>query len=486
MDVTAPTAGPGTYALASWLFLRVLGLAYFVAFASLAVQIRGLAGRDGLLPVAEFLTGRQHWGSTRFWRWPSLCWLSTRDGTLLLLSWGGAGLALLLIFGLMPILVLILLWVCYLSLFTACRVFLHYQWDILLLEAGFLAVFVAPPEILTHWPPRAAPPSLAVWLLWWLLFRLMFWSGAVKLRSGDRPWRAWTALQYHYQTQPLPTFLSWYARLLPAWFHKGCVGAVLAIELVVPWFIPMPLPFRHAAAALFIGFMLLIELTGNYAFFNLLGIALSVLLLDDQMLLRLCRPVWQPAGPYLVATSQPMFALAGLAALLIVLPSVDSAARLFRIEMKWPGPLARFLDWIEPFHVLNSYGLFAIMTTWRNEIVLEGSDDGHSWQEYQFKWKPGDPRKRPSFVAPHQPRLDWQMWFLALGAPVNDSWFERLRERLRKGSPAVLSLLRTNPFPQCPPRYVRAVSYTYWFTSPAERRADGSWWRREFNSILRN
>src|SRR5215469_8739505 len=152
MDVTSPAAGPGTYALASWLFLRLLGLTYFAAFVSLAIQIRGLAGRDGLLPAAEFLTGRQNWGSTRFWRWPSLCWLSTSDGTLLLLSWGGAGLAVLLMFGLMPILVLILLWVCYLSLFTACRLFLHYQWDILLLEAGFLAVFVAPPEILSRWP----------------------------------------------------------------------------------------------------------------------------------------------------------------------------------------------------------------------------------------------------------------------------------------------------------------------------------------------
>jgi hypothetical protein len=481
-DATVRSAGPGTYALASWLFLRLLGLIYLAAFASLALQIRGLVGREGILPVAEFLTGREHWGMTRFWRWPSLCWLSTSDRTLSLLSWGGAALAFLLIVGVAPIPVLALLWIFYLSLFTAGRVFLRYQWDVLLLETGFVAMLVAPPEIVPRFPPTIAPPSLGICLLWWLLFRLMFWSGVVKLRSGDAAWRSLTALNYHYETQPLPTLVSWYANLLPRVFHKCCTAAALVIELLVPFLIAAPPPWRYAAAAVFILFMVLIEFTGNYAFFNLLGIALSLLLVDDAGLLRLCPPLWQTHQLNIVAGSPVQAGLAAVAASLVVVLSLDSAVRLFGFEITWPQPMARFFDLVEPFHLVNSYGLFALMTTWRPEIVLEGSNDGRLWQEYEFKWKPGNPRRRPAFVAPHQPRLDWQMWFAALGAPVSDLWLDRFRARLLQGSPAVIALLKTNPFPDVPPRFVREVLYEYRFTHPAERRATGAWWHRQRRS----
>ena len=478
-DATSPRPGAGTYVLASWLFLRVLGVIYFAAFTSLAGQIRGLAGRDGILPVAEFLNGRRHWGWARFWRWPSLCWFSSSDTSLLCLCWGGAILAVLLVVGVVPVAVLFLLWLSYLSLFTACRLFLCYQWDILLLETGFLAIFLAPVQILPEFPPRSAPPAIAVWLLWWLLFRLMFWSGAVKLRSGDRTWRNFTALNFHYESQPLPTPVAWYAQRCPRVFHKWSVGVVLAIELLAPFWIPAPSAWRYAAAWLFILLMVLIELTGNYAFFNWLGIALSLLLFDDKIWLRVFKYFSHVSEARIMPASSISVCIAAGVALVVALLSLDIIGRLFRVEISRSKSLSGFFDVLEPLRLVNSYGLFAVMTTGRPEIILEGSEDGINWREYEFKWKPGDVRRAPRFVAPHQPRLDWQMWFAALGAPLSNLWLERLRSRLLQGSPAVLSLLKTNPFPQQPPAYVRAVLYHYRFARTAERRATGAWWVRE-------
>jgi lipase maturation factor 1 len=484
LETTRQSLGDGSYSLAGWLFLRLLGLIYLATFVSLAIQIRGLIGRDGILPARELLAGRAHWGWTRFQRWPSLCWLSCTDRALLCLSWGGAGLAVLLVVGLAPWPILVLLWIFYLSLFTVGRLFLCYQWDILLLEAGWLAVLIAPSELMPHWPPTKAPAPMALFLFWWLLFRLMFWSGMVKLRSGDISWRRLTALQSHYETQPLPTPAAWYVHQLPPLFHRICAAMVLGIELIAPFFIFLPAPWKYAAAWAFIVLMISIQFTGNYAFFNLLGIALSLLLFDDHAL----RPVfavfgWNSTAPIL---SAPLGArlIAAAAGILVLVLSLESVSALFRLDIKWPSWLARFFDRLEPFHLLSSYGLFAVMTTWRPEIILEGSYDRHSWTAYEFKWKPGDVQVAPRWVAPHQPRLDWQMWFLALGAGASSSWFERLRERLIAGSPEVLKLLKTNPFPDGPPRYVRGVYYDYRFTSWSERKATGAWWRRERRGLF--
>jgi hypothetical protein len=483
-EVTKEAGARGTYVLASWLFLRLLGVIYLVAFVSLATQIRGLVGKDGILPAAEVFNSRRHWGVARFFHWPSLCWLDSSDRALLWLSWGGAFLAVLLIIGFAPIPILALLWVFYLSLFTACGLFLCYQWDILLLEAGFLALFLAPPQIVPQWPARTTPSSISIWLFWWLLFRLMFWSGAVKLRSGDAAWRNLTALKFHYESQPLPTPLAWHLHQLPAFFHKCSAVVVFAIELAAPFLIITPPPWRYGAAGLFVFLMILIELTGNYAFFNSLGIALSVLLLDDSVLLPVFR--FALADTHVPVLAPPLFsqAAAAVVTILVLLLSLDSIARLLRVEFTWPQPIARFFGLMEPLRLVNSYGLFAIMTTWRPEIILEGSNDGIHWEEYQFKYKPGDVGRPPRFVAPYQPRLDWQMWFAALGTPLSYSWFDRFRARLLEGSPAVLSLLRSNPFPQAPPRYIRGVLYDYRFTNPVERRATGVWWQRQRRGIF--
>ena len=476
VESTWRSAAPGTYVVASWLFLRCLGFVYLVAFLSLATQVRGLVGSDGILPFHGLLLTRRHWGVNRFWSWPTLCWLQPKDSALSWLSWGGVGLALLLILGVAPVPVLALLWLFYLSLFTVCQQFLCYQWDILLLESGFLALFLSPWEWTPHFPPLASPAPLAIWLLWWLLFRLMFWSGAVKLRSGDVSWRSFTALKYHYQTQPLPTPLAWYAHQLPAVVHRVSTLVVLGVELIVPFFILGPPSWRCAAAGLFIGLMILIQLTGNYGFFNLLGIALSLLLVDDRRWLHL----FAPALPWRVAAPPDLsWGLAAAAALLVLVPSLDVVARLVRCEIRWPRPLARVLDFVAPFHLVNGYSLFAVMATWRPEIIVEGSHDGRHWRPYEFRFKPGDVRRRPRFVAPHQPRLDWQMWFAALALPTGPSWVDVFCRRLTEGSPAVLALLARNPFPESPPRYVRALYCEYFFTTWEEQRATKAWWRRE-------
>jgi hypothetical protein len=472
--------GAGNYLLGTWLFLRLMGIIYAIAFVSLAVQIKGLVGKQGILPASEFLGLRRHAGAKRLWRVPTLCWANESDGFLLFLSWGGAALALLETIGFAPVPILILLWVFYLSLATVCRIFLGYQWDILLLEAGFLAIFVAPLELLPHSPPASAPSPIVLWLLWWLLFRLMFSSGMVKLRSGDATWKNLTALCHHYETQPLPTPMAWHAHQLPARFHKGSTVVMFAVELIAPFLIVTPPPGRYVAAALFILLMALIEITGNYCFFNLLGIALSILLLDD----RLLAPAfgWAFAQIDFHSSARPPAWWNGVAMLVAVLILVLSGARilrLFLIELPLPKGLLKVLQFLEPFRLVNSYGLFSVMTTDRPEIIVEGSDDAASWHPYEFKWKPGEPARRPRFVAPHQPRLDWQMWFAALSHYEYNPWLTRFLTCLLEGSPPVLALLRTNPFPAKPPRYVRAILYDYRFTDRGERGQSGAWWKWE-------
>jgi hypothetical protein len=309
----------------------------------------------------------------------------------------------------------------------------------------------------------------------------MFASGVVKLRSGDASWKKLTALCHHYETQPLPTPPAWHAHELPIAFHKFSTALMFAIELLAPFLILAPPPARYIAGGVFIVLMVLIEITGNYCFFNLLGIALSVLLFDDKALRPLLKWIF-PNLDFHRATAPPpewWNWLAGLIALLILILSFARMLRLFLIEISLPKIFRRLFERLEPFRLVNSYGLFSVMTTERPEIIVEGSNDGATWQAYEFKWKAGDVRRRPAFVAPHQPRLDWQMWFAALGHYEYNPWFNQFLFRLLEGSSPVLALLRINPFPNAPPRYIRAVLYHYRFTNRGERRATGAWWQRE-------
>jgi hypothetical protein len=325
------------------------------------------------------------------------------------------------------------------------------------------------------------PPRLARWLLVWLLFRLMAGSGGVKLASGDTTWRDLTALTFHYETQPIPTPVAWWAHHLPSWLNRGCTASVLGIELFAPLLMLGPRRLRTLGFVLLGGLQLLIALTGNYAFFNLLSFALCLFLLDDVVVSRLL-PSFQPAderwaGAF--ATRRVRHAILVAVALLTV--PVSFLNLTAGLDLPMPGsplvlPMARL---IAPLRSVNSYGLFAVMTTTRDEIVMEGSDDGRSWREYEFRYKPGDQRRRPPWVAPHQPRLDWQMWFAALDRFDDQPWFQAFCVRLLEGSPPVLSLLAGNPFQGHAPRYVRGVLYRYHFSDAAARASADAWWRRE-------
>ncbi len=473
-------AGPVTYTLAGWLFLRLLGLIYAVAFLSLWTQIIGLVGQKGILPAADFLRSKKFPGRKRFHLLPTLCWWNASDGALHGLCGGGLALSLLLVAGFVPAPVLVLLWLFHLSLFTVGRIFLGYQWDVLLLETGFLAIFLTPLELWPHWPPAAEPAPVVRWLFYWLLFRLMFSSGWVKLGSGDRAWRSMTALQHHYESQPLPNRVSWHVHQLPGWFHEASCVVMFVIELVVPFFFFAPPPLSYVAVAGTLFFMLLILVTGSYCFFNLLAMALCVLVIDDGAFRRLVDPFfpdWLGEVPPSESSGWPVWVLVPVAVVLLSL-SLVVVRRLFHSWFPLPPGVGKLHSWLEPLLLVNSYGLFSVMTTHRYEIIVEGSDDGHEWLAYEFKWKPGNVTVPPRQAAPHQPRLDWQMWFAALGDYQGNPWFGNFLRRLLEGAPAVTRLLAKNPFLDAPPRYIRATLHDYRFTDRKTRRATGAWWQR--------
>jgi hypothetical protein len=458
------------------LFLRCLALVYVIAFVSLAVQVDGLIGSRGILPVAELLEEvRTAAGAERYWFLPTLLWLNDGDAFLRFLCWGGAALAVFLALDVAPAGVLALLWVFYLSLVQAGQVFLGYQWDALLLETGLLAVLLAPLRLRRCAPALDAPPSpLAVFMLRWLLFRLMLGSGAVKLLSGDPSWRSLSALGVHYETQPLPAWTSWYAHQFPAWFQTLSCALMFGVELGLPFLVLLPRRGRVLAFGPFVAFQVLIAATGNYAFFNLLTATLCLLLLDDAALPAWLRPAAATEGA-VQSRSWPRWVLWPAAAVLL---AASGAHLLMTFRVRPPAPLLLPAQLVAPFSAVNSYGLFAVMTTSRPEIVVEGSDDGAAWRPYAFKWKPGEPSRAPSFVAPHQPRLDWQMWFAALSRCESNPWFVRFLLKLSEASPPVLRLLESDPNAGRRPRYVRAVRYDYRFTDPGTRRREGAWWRR--------
>ena len=469
---------PPIYFSARWIFLRFLGLIYLAAFVSFWLQIDGLIGKNGILPAEDFLKNvAARLGPERYHLLPTLCWFGCGERALAFLCGGGAALSIFLTLGIAPIPVALLLWAFYLSLSVVGRDFMGFQWDTLLLEAGFLAVFLAPAGF---WPKARAeerPSPTSLWLARWLLFRLMFESGAVKLLSGDPTWRNLTALYYHYETQPLPTWIGWHFHQLPAAFQRFSAAAVLAVELAVPWLIWLPRRANIAAFFLLNFLQALIFLTGNYCFFNALAVALSFFLLDDAFLAGAVK-LGFPINPTSVGGFRRAL-IAAFAVLVLVLTASD-LSRMFLGRSAAPAVIERFEFLAAPFRSVNRYGLFAVMTTSRREIIVEGSGDGKTWREYPFKWKPGDLWRRPSFVEPHQPRLDWQMWFAALGSIEQNPWFANFLGRLLQGSPEVLALLGPNPFSDAPPRFIRASLYEYHFTGRSARREGAGWWRREY------
>jgi len=476
---------PPAYFVARRWFLRALGLIFLIAFVSLWVQIDGLIGSNGIIPVSEFLpAARAQLGDRALSILPTLCWLNSSDAFLHFLCGGGVVLSLLLVFGIAPALSLVGLVVFYLSLTIAGQTFLSFQWDILLLETGFLSIFLAPWRL---WPKRGSDPPVsraALFLLKLLLFKLMIMSGVVKLTSGDDSWWDLTALDYHYWSQPLPTVIGWWADQSPEWFKKFSVAFCLVVEIIVPFFIWAPRRLRLLAWGLFVFLQITIATTGNYCFFNLLAIALCLLLIDDAVV-ETPRGNASPARTVRgqrSALSLPDRLSIYAAAIVIVL-TLPLSARLiygaFKPEAEWSPMLGRIYARVEAFRIVNGYGLFRVMTKDRREIVIEGSSDGIDWKPYEFKWKPGDVKRAPGWCAPHQPRLDWQMWFAALGSYRQNPWFLQTIFCLLHGKTEVAALFEGNPFPNSPPHYVRAKFYRYRFTTAEERHETGAWWKRQ-------
>ncbi|MGE0485354.1 MAG: lipase maturation factor family protein [Gammaproteobacteria bacterium] len=450
---------PASYTVAARVFVRLLALIYLAAFLSLGSQVEGLLGARGILPVVDFLAAADDaLGAAARWRFPSVFWLDASDAALLVACLGGALVAAVVACGRLVVPGLAACYLLYLSLFSVGQDFLGFQWDLLLLEAGFLALLL---PLRSPWIPR---------LFRLLLFRFMFLAGCVKLLSGDPTWQHLAALDFHFETQPLPTPLAWYAHHLPPWVGHACVVATFVVELVLPWLIFAARRPRMLAAGGIALLETVIALTGNYNFFNLLTLALVVFLFDDAQFGR--------AAAVLPRRRQPARAAIATGVIVLLALNVFQLARPFGADMV-SGALEPLASALAPLRTVNPYGVFAVMTTTRPEIVVEASQDGRRWLPYAFRYKPGAVDRAPRWNLPHQPRLDWQMWFAALGTADRNPWFGNFLARLLEAEPAVLALLRDAPFGDARPRFVRAMLYDYSYTDPARRARDGAVWRRE-------
>jgi Lipase maturation factor len=475
-----------------WLFLRALGGIYFSAFFSLVFQICGLIGPQSILPANEYLQAVAHsLGRSRgLWFAPTVLWISSGPHMLTALCWVGMVASLLLIVNLWPRGMLAICFVCFLSFVSAAQDFSGYQSDGMLLEAGFISLFFAPPGFRPGFG-RASPPSRAsLFLLQWEWFRIYFESGVAKIAGGDPEWRHFTAMDEYYQNGPLPTWIGWYVQHLPHWFHASTAFATLALELGLVWMLFLPRRWRILCFLIVTPWELGVILTANYTFLNYLVLTLGVLLLDDSFLAHFFPERWKKSfAEGETSTPSELQASGGFRQRFKVAKLTLSAIMLSWIfystaaELIWffptPLPTAPVVA-LEPFRIANRYGLFGIMTRGRYEIEFQGSDDGKTWVPYPFRYKPQDLDKPPGIYAPYQPRFDWNLWFASLGTWREYPIVPRTEVRLLSNDSDVLNLFAGNPFPHDPPRQVRAVMWQYWFTTMSEKHAQGLWWRRQF------
>ena len=481
---------PSTFFAARRVFAFALGAIFLVAFWSWGSQVRGLVGAHGLVPVSEQLAAAQARGDS-FWQMPSLSWLTEGDFMLLAQCWLGALCAIGMCAGFFPGACALVSWALYLSLMSVGEAFGNFQWDALLLETALPAALWLPWRARTDWAHESHAEKIGRWLLWWLFVRMMLESGIVKLTWGDKTWLGYTALDFHFETQPLPLWTAWYAHQAPRSILRTASWFTYFVEIAVPALLLAPSRWRfarHGAVLLQVALQIGIMATGNYTYFNWLTIALCLPFLDDTFRgFRKLRPSaseeklrhwWPliPAGALVLASV--CFTFDGFVGAFAGLAGQEAEMRRFNEELKLKGRVRP--PWHAGLRSFNSYGLFRTMTLSRPEIILEGSDDGTNWREYEFPHKAGDVHRRPLLVAPHQPRLDWQMWFAALAPGRYSYLLERLMRRTLDGEPAVLALLEKNPFPSQPPRFVRLSFYDYYFTHFEDNTS--AWWKRELKA----
>jgi hypothetical protein len=450
------------YWYSRFVFERSLVALYLVGFLVAANQFVPLLGERGLLPVSRFTQ------YVPFRASPSLFYVSPTDTAFRVGAWVGVALAVLTLIGwpqqrgaVVSAVVWALMWLLYLSFVNVGQTFYGFGWETLLLESGFLAIFLG------GWTTQ--PSMWLIWIYRWLLFRVMFGAGLIKIR-GDSCWRDLTCLNYYFETQPIPNRLSWYFHWLPEWVHKAGVAINHFVELIVPFGYFAPQPFASIAGFLTIGFQGVLIVSGNLSWLNWLTLVLCIPTLDDRFL------SWLPVSP--PALHEPdvihrgaIYVLAAVIAVLSVAPTLNMLS-----------PRQVMNTSFEPLHIVNTYGAFGSITRTRYEIVIEGSDDSSTWREYEFKGKPGDPARAGPQIAPYHLRLDWLMWFEAFSPRPQDEWFITFLQRVLQGDSATLSLVKTNPFPDHPPKFLRARYYRYWFTTADERRQTGRWWNRELVS----
>ncbi|HEV2287623.1 MAG TPA: lipase maturation factor family protein [Candidatus Acidoferrales bacterium] len=517
-----------------WIFLRALGVIYFSAFYSLAYQVKGLVGPNGILPANNYLDAIRHSvsGVARLWYAPSVFWFSSTDRALMIVCWIGLIAAIALILNVWPQLSAGICFVCFLSFIGVLQDFSSYQSDGMLLEAGFLCLFFAPRGWLPRWGESSAPARACLGLLLWEWFRIYFESGIGKMLGGDPEWRHLTAMYEYYQNGPLPTWIGWYVQHAPHWFHWLAALATLVMEMGMVLLVFLPRRFRLICFFIVTLWEIGVILTANYAFLNYLVLSLGFLLLDDKFLLRIISVKWFPryraavarltAGGRQDTAGTKDFAPAAVisdektsGSILLRKTTFENmrtrlvawrlrGGRIFKpvwmtsagicfawlfyattAQLVWmPLQNLHLPEWpveaLEPFRIANQYGLFEVMTRARYEIEFQGSNDGGAtWTAYPFQYKPQDVTRPPGIYAPYQPRFDWNLWFASLGTWRQYHFVVYTEESLLDGSPEVLSLFARNPFPNGPPQVIRCVIWQYWFTDMATKRETGDWWTRK-------
>lgn len=489
----ATGAAPPTYWLTRFVILRLLGVVYLTAFLVAANQNLALLGHNGLLPADLFLErAERHFGSAGqgFLALPGIFWWGFSDSLLVTLAWTGVGLSALVVCGFANSLILLALWAVYMSFVHIGQLWYSYGWETQLLETGFLAVFLCP--LLDPRPfARSAPPLTILWLYRWLIFRIMLGAGLIKLR-GDSCWTDLTALCYHYETQPVPNPVSRLLHFAPVWFQKLGVLWNHFIELVVPWFAFWPRLARNIAGLLLASFQVVLIVTGNLSFLNWLTIVPCLACIDDSVWRRLLPGFLDRAAQRAQAERKPSRlpeVAGGIFAAVVAWLSIAPVKNIF-LPDRGTGQIMN--GSFDALHLVNTYGAFGTVGRERYEIIFEGTDEATPWEltrwkEYEFKVKPGDPRRRPPIITPYHHRLDWQIWFAAIPAihynlntlptPDHYPWTVHFAWKLLHNDPAVLGLLAGNPFPDAPPRHIRATVHRYRFAPPGN--PDGAWWVRE-------